>query len=451
MAIRIDLCNLTCKAKKIWKPPLDEYDNAFKQDTPANSMRSAVLIVFSFLLVSLTPLMDVAKADNSSSSAVEVTDGYDDYWWVCYDDDCSEGQGVDQLDYYKIKVYDGDEVKWEIYNRADPHYVWLGVMFWDTDGSVINLPADECSTCSDDDMMWVGDYETDSTTITYRNVASSGGYAYMRVHAADGTGGDGTWYDIRVDVDTSGRTGSSGNDNSDSGNSGGSCTSASSCPYQSGKTATCYSGACIYFDNPDYTPGRVDTSSSDVEVPGKLLAYAIILPILFVIGVISRTRKGRSRGSQNIDLTTSFEPTTPNYDFDEYTVPSQTMYSSYNQNTIPLAQSINSYNPIPIQPNEGLTSAEQSYPNHNTVPLEQSINSYNPIPIQPNEGLTSAEQSYPNQNIRTPGPPPAVPSKPRNSLTGEFDDDGYEWLKWNANGLWYWRSGDYAEWTEFNQ
>ena len=414
-------------------------------------MRSAVLIVFSFLLVSLTPLMDVAKADNSMSSAVEVTDGYDDYWWVCYDDDCSEGSGVDQLDYYKIKVYDGDEVKWEIYNRADPHYVWLGVMFWDTDGSIINLPADECSTCSDDDKMWVGDYETDSTTIIYRNVASSGAYVYMRVHADDDTGGDGTWYDIRVDVDTSGRTGSSGNDNSDdqftcdngekipaswendgeedcadgsdennsgSGNSGGSCTTGSSCPYQSGKIATCYSGRCMYIDNSILTPDRPASSSSDFEAPDKLLAYAIILPILFVIGVISRTRKGRSRGSQNIDLTTSFEPTTPNYDFDEYTAPSQTMYSSYNQNTIP---------------------------------LEQSINPYNPIPIQPNEELTSAEQSYPNQNIRTPGPPPAVPSKPRNSLTGEFDDDGYEWLKWNANGLWYWRSGDYAEWTEFNQ
>ena len=417
----------------------------------AKVMRLTVLIIFSFLLVSLTPLADVAKADNTFSSAIEVTDGYDDYWWVCYDDDCSEGPGTDQLDIYKLKVYDGDKVTWEIYNRADPHYVWLGVTFYNSDGSVIDLPADECSTCSDDDMMWVGDYETDSMGISYYNVASSGDYVYARVHAHDGNGGDGTWYDIRVDVDTSGRTSSSGNDNSDdqftcddgeqipaswendgeedcedgsdennsgSSNSGGSCTSASSCPYQSGKTATCYSGACLYIDNPSFPPDRTDSSSSDVEIPGKLLAYAIIIPILFVIGVISRVSKRRSRKSQNVDLTTSFEPITPNYDFDEYTAPSQTMYSSYNQNTIPLAQ---------------------------------SINPYNPIPIQPNEGLTSAEQSYPNQNIPPSGPPSAVPSKPRNSLTGEFDDAGYEWLKWNANGLWYWRSGDYAEWTEFNQ
>ena len=76
--------------------------------------------------------------------------------------------------------------------------------------TLIELAADKCTTCSAVDMMWVGDFETDSTTITYNGGSSNGEYVYMRVHSLDGNGGDGTWYDVRIDVGTSVRTSSGG-------------------------------------------------------------------------------------------------------------------------------------------------------------------------------------------------------------------------------------------------
>lgn len=384
-------------------------------------MRSSTLVVVFLFLILQTPMANVTKADDSTSSAIEVTNGYDDAWWVCYDDDCSDGAGVDQLDFFKLKVFDGDEVTWEVYNRADPHYVWLGVTFFNSDGSVIDLPADECSTCSDDDMMWVGDYETDSVTIQY-SAPSSGEYVYARVHAHDGNGGDGTWYDMRVDVDTSGRTSSSGNSNSGSTNSGDSCSSSSDCPYRSGKIGTCISGACIYTDIPSPVPEQTSSTSSDIEIPDKLLVYAILLPVLFVVGLIRSLKKGRrlkrKRKSKPVNLGTFPEPSMrTNNDYGLQSNASNQMYSSMNQNFIPQNQVIN--------PNNSFSS----HPSH----VFAAIN-------KPNS----------NQNFSPSSPPPSIPDRPRMSLTGEFDDNGYEWLKWNANGLWYWRTAESDEWTEFN-
>ena len=53
-------------------------------------MRTVYFVVLMFAFVSLIPLAN-ADSNNSINSADEVTDGYEDYWWVCYDDDCTEG------------------------------------------------------------------------------------------------------------------------------------------------------------------------------------------------------------------------------------------------------------------------------------------------------------------------------------------------------------------------
>ena len=72
-----------------------------------NMRKFATLIVITLLL---TLFSGSSVADDSMSEAKEVTDGYDDWWWVCYQDDCDDGWGVDYADYYKLKVYPGDKV-----------------------------------------------------------------------------------------------------------------------------------------------------------------------------------------------------------------------------------------------------------------------------------------------------------------------------------------------------
>lgn len=406
-------------------------------------MRKPLFLVLLFVLVCFSPVVD---ADDSFSEAIEVTDGYDDFWWVCYDDDCTEGpswaSGVDYADYYKLKVYSGDVVTWEIYNRADPHLVWLGVTFYNPDGSVIDLPADECSTCSDDDMMWVGDYETDSQIITYQNMGSDGGYVYMRVHSHDGSYGDGTVYDVRVYVDSSDRSSSSnsGSNNDDSSQSA--CSTSSDCPYRSGKIGTCLQGACIYIDQPDLqqsTNQDYSTSSSDLEfldiLPGILVIKAILLVIVLSMTSGSRRRRRASRSRSTSSINLAQTPTTTSF-FDN---PDQYIVSS-NQYTLQA-------NPVTTYPSQTQIYEPTNVGNNPNQYNPENVNYFENNPVQNQEPTVSTP------SVMSPpvGPPRGVPTKPRNSLNGEFDDEGYEWLQWNANGMWYWRGEAGADWNEFQQ
>ncbi len=416
-------------------------------------MRNSLFVVLLFVLVCISPVVD---ADDSFSEAREVTDGYNDFWWVCYDDDCTEGPswegGVDYADYYKLKVYSGDVVTWEIYNRADPHLVWLGVTFYNSDGSVIDLPADECSTCSDDDKMWVGDYETDSQTISYSNVGSNGAYVYMRVHSHDGNYGDGTVYDVRVDVDTSDRSSSSnsGSSNSGSSNSGSNnddsstttCSSSSGCPYRSGKIGTCYEGTCYYIDQPDIQPSTnrdYSSSSSDLEfgdvLPGILVIKAILLVIILSSTSGSRRRRRASRNRSTSSINLAQTPTTTSY-FDD---PGQYIVSS-NQYTVPAE-------PVTTYPSQTQIYEPTNVGYNSNQHIPENVNYFANNPVQNQEPTVSTP------SVMSPpvGPPRGVPTKPRNSLNGEMDDQGYEWLQWNANGKWYWRGEAGAEWNEFQQ
>lgn len=375
-----------------------------------------------FLLVSVTPL---ASADNSISNSLEVEDGYDDFWWLCYDDDCTEGpsweNGVDQIDWYKIKTYPGDKIKWEVYNRADPHYTWLGAQFFDSSGNLVEI-YDDPDSDSRSDFMWIGDYETDSRTISWSGGSCSGYWTYMRLHAEDDVGGDGSIYDIRVDVDTSGRTCGSDSSPNNNGNS-----DTSSCPYQEGKTAMNTEYGCIYTDNPNYQ--TQDSSSSnfgDLVGGARLAIYAIVFVIILISGLI-KTVSGRK--SKKSNSTASLE---------SYSNPPVNSYDAQYETDIYLENPITN-NVQQDTHTTQIVASTQMYPN----------NQYNQNSGYNQNGINT-------YSVQTPspppvGPPPVIPSGPGKHLNGEYDDRGYQWLQWYANSKWYWRIGANDEWQEFKQ
>ena len=386
------------------------------------------LVIF-FLLVSVTPLV---SADNSISDAREVEDGYDDFWWLCYDDDCTEGpsweNGVDQIDWYKIKTYPGDSIKWEVYNRADPHYTWIGAQFFDSSGNVVAIQDDPDSD-SRSDFMWIGDYETDSRTISWSGGSCSGYWTYMRLHAEDDIAGDGSIYDVRIDVDTSGRTCSNGDSTYNDGNS-----DSSSCPYREGQFGTKTEYGCIYTDIPGTQ--NQDTSSSDYDfswVSGARLAiYGILITIFVITGIIKSVSGRKSKKSNS---TTSTENYSTDYSYSNPSV------NSYNAQ-----YGTDSYLGSPVTNNvQQDTLAAQ-------ITANNQVNTYDQY--TQNSGYNqNGINVYPVQIPPPPptGPPPVIPSGPSKHLNGEYDDRGYQWLQWNANSRWYWRIGANDEWKEFKQ
>ncbi|MCH1442679.1 MAG: hypothetical protein L7U53_02295 [Candidatus Poseidoniaceae archaeon] len=59
----------------------------------------------------------------------------------------------------------------------------------------------------------------------------------------------------------------------------------------------------------------------------------------------------------------------------------------------------------------------------------------------------------PSQTFTPPPTTPSmsIPTGPSVELNGEFDDNGYEWLQWNANSRWYWRFDGEGEWQPFDE
>lgn len=374
-----------------------------------------------FLLVSATPL---ASADDSMSTAREVNDGYDDYWWLCYDDDCTEGpsweNGVDQIDWYKIRTYPGDSIKWEVYNRADPHYTWIGAQFFDSSGNLVEI-YDDPDSDSRTDFMWIGDYETDSRTISWSGGSCSGYWTYMRLHAEDDLGGDGSVYDVRIDVDTSGRTCNNGGSSNDNGN-----TNSDSCPPRDGQIATQTEYGCIYVDHPS-TQNQDSSSSSGISdsVVAKAAIYGVVFVLFVIIAIVKSISGGRSKRSKSTNSLQS------------YSNPSINSYNEYETGM--------------YQENLFTNNFQQGT---DTAQIAANNQVYSNNQYSQNTGYTqNGFGTYSGQTLPPPpsGPPPVIPSGPSKHLNGEYDDRGYQWLQWNANSKWYWRIGAYDEWQEFKQ
>ena len=385
-----------------------------------------------FMLVSVAPLV---SADNSISDAREVYDGYDDYWWLCYDDDCSEGpsweNGVDQIDWYKIKTYPGDSITWEVYNRKDPHQTWIGAQFFDSSGNVVPIADDEDSD-SRSDFMWIGHYERDSRTIPWSGGSCNGYWTYMRLHAEDDWDGDGSVYDVIIDVDTSGRTCSSGGSSNNNDNSN-TNSNTDSCPYRDGQIATKTEYGCIYTDIPG-TQHRDTSSSSDF---GDLVgAKAAIYGILFVLFVITGLVKGVSGiKSKKSNSTTSIESYSTDY---SYSNPSADSYNAQ------YGTDIYAENPVENNVQQDTLAAQ--------IAAYNQMYSNN----QHNQNSGYNQNGIDTYSVQAPLPPPSasspiIPSSPSKYLHGEYDDRGYQWLQWNVNSRWYWRIGANDEWQEYIQ
>ena len=406
-------------------------------------MRTVSFVVLMFAFVSLIPLAN-ADSNNSINSADEVTDGYEDYWWVCYDDDCTEGpsweNGVDQLDWYKIKTYPGDKVNWEIYNRVDPHYAWLGAQFFDSSGNVVNIQEDSDSD-SRADYMWIKDFERDSRTIAWSGGSCNGYWTYMRVHAEDDMGGDGTTYDLIVDVDTSGRTcssnsGNTGNDNTQNDNTQNDNTDSTTCPYRSGKIATNVDGNCIYIDAPSFQPNQQTSSSSGIDsaAAGKAVFLVVVFVIFLIVSITKSVSRRRARRFQMSPV-----PLT------------ETSSNSFSD------QATDYFNPEPLgyttQYHPSIESVQYGMNGYETQPL-QDLNVQNQQINQPiYSGYGGSSIPEPSQAFTPPPtmPPRSIPTGPSVELNGEFDDNGYEWLQWNANSRWYWRFDGDGEWQPFDE
>jgi hypothetical protein len=138
----------------------------------------AMFITLSMLLI-LMPI--TTYADNSTTDATIVYDGTDTSWWICYNDDCSAGNGIDEFDYFKLYVYNGDQYEVYVYNRCDPHSA--AIRFGRNTGS------------------WSHEHLDCSDSHTYSTTVSSNGYVYFYVRGLDGFFGDGTYYRLTADVD----------------------------------------------------------------------------------------------------------------------------------------------------------------------------------------------------------------------------------------------------------
>lgn len=124
-----------------------------------------------FLAAYICFIAPVATANNTVSSASTLSEGTS-YHYVCDDDDCT--YGVDEKDYLKFQVYNGDRYKVQLYNDCPIHY------------------AAASFATSQDGSSW-GNYirlDCDESGYWGYNTANSNGNRYVVIKGHDDWSGD---------------------------------------------------------------------------------------------------------------------------------------------------------------------------------------------------------------------------------------------------------------------
>ena len=153
-------------------------------------------LLFTFILLASSALSMIAipevEANNTTSSASTLSTGYN-YEYVCENDNfdwCDSGNygsGVDEFDYWKVTLYQGDELIVTIYNYCNPHMSSITLRYY-TPG--IGWDSAQQADC-------------DVSKQVSRTVSGSTyGTFYFEVRGLDTWGGDATDYYIHLYLDT---------------------------------------------------------------------------------------------------------------------------------------------------------------------------------------------------------------------------------------------------------
>ena len=153
--------------------------------------RSALIVVF---LVISSFLSGNVASDDSLEQATPLLDGNLVEEYVCNGDNCDVT--YDEYDWYWFLAYEGDEITLEIWNEGYPDMAYLTVQAWDGNG--VEQYRGEDGEPSE---LWIGDNDvySEAWNMTYSTTY------FIRLSTVDGAGGDGTYYQISVDYDTTSR------------------------------------------------------------------------------------------------------------------------------------------------------------------------------------------------------------------------------------------------------
>ena len=135
------------------------------------------------------------NADDTALQATYLQDGDSIEEYVCAGNDCDVV--YDDYDWYYFDAFEGDVITLEIWNKGYPDMTYVAVQSWDSNGEEIYTDNGEPYE------LWIGDTQT-HTIIFDMSIYWSEWFQY-RLSTVDGWGGDGTYYQISVDYDTTNR------------------------------------------------------------------------------------------------------------------------------------------------------------------------------------------------------------------------------------------------------
>jgi hypothetical protein len=181
--------NTRCSKKPDTSMPPRDSGSTSDNQRPYAIFFTLVLLMSTILTMVAVP---EASADNSTSSASTLSTGYSNEY-VCENEDfdwCDSGNygsGVDEVDYWKVTLYQGDELIVTIYNYCNPHMSSITLRYYTPGVGWDSTQQADCDV---------------SKQVSRTVSGSTYGTFYFEVRGLDTWGGDATDYYIHLYLDT---------------------------------------------------------------------------------------------------------------------------------------------------------------------------------------------------------------------------------------------------------